>query len=210
MPLYPSASPLLRDAESLARRLLGEDSDRLAHCRYAAGIAELAADALAVPDADALVAAAWLHDIGYSPEIARTGFHPLDGALHLAAEGWPDNTVLLVAHHSHSAILAPYFGVEHQLAVLDHVPGVAEDVLAFADMRSGPTGMGASPTRRVSAMRTRDSRHPRVPKAVREERYRLLLQDCDRIITAISARPGSWSARRHPHVTGMSGTRLGG
>ncbi len=30
-----------------------------------------------------LVAAAYLHDIGYAPELAITGFHPLDGARHL-------------------------------------------------------------------------------------------------------------------------------
>ncbi|WP_406239339.1 hypothetical protein [Nocardia sp. NBC_01009] len=24
--------------------------------------------------------AAWLHDIGYAPDIARIGFHPVDGA----------------------------------------------------------------------------------------------------------------------------------
>ncbi|MEI6361429.1 MAG: HD domain-containing protein [Actinomycetes bacterium] len=209
MPTYPSSSPLLHDAEALARRLLGEDSDRLAHSRYAAGIAELAADALSVPDPESLVAAAWLHDIGHAPHISRTGFHPLDGALHLAAEGWPDRTVLLVAHHAHAAILAPYFGVDHQLAVLDHVPGIAEDVLTYADMRSGPTGMGASPARRVSGLRGFQGGSASIPKAIHEERYRLLLAACDRIGNAINARPGSWSARRHPHVTGMSGARLG-
>src|SRR5258708_33859229 len=34
-------------------------------------------------DADLLEAAAWLHDIGYSPNLAVTGFHPLDGARYL-------------------------------------------------------------------------------------------------------------------------------
>ena len=31
-------------------------------------------------DADLVEAAAWVHDIGYSPELIATGFHPLDGA----------------------------------------------------------------------------------------------------------------------------------
>lgn len=31
-------------------------------------------------DTDVLVAAAWLRDIGYAPEVVDTGFHPLDGA----------------------------------------------------------------------------------------------------------------------------------
>jgi hypothetical protein len=34
-----------------------------------------------VPAADrpVLIAAAWLHDIGYAPGLPETGFHPLDG-----------------------------------------------------------------------------------------------------------------------------------
>jgi putative nucleotidyltransferase with HDIG domain len=34
-------------------------------------------------DADLLVVAAWLHDIGYAPDVQDTGFHPLDGARYL-------------------------------------------------------------------------------------------------------------------------------
>lgn len=30
-----------------------------------------------------LIAAAYLHDIGYAPELRKTGFHPLDGAYYL-------------------------------------------------------------------------------------------------------------------------------
>ena len=43
--------------------------------------------ALLVPPADRrlLVAAAYLHDIGYAPELQTSGFHPLDGACWL----WP-------------------------------------------------------------------------------------------------------------------------
>ena len=33
---------------------------------------------------DLLVAAAWLHDIGYAPDLVDTGFHPLDGARFLS------------------------------------------------------------------------------------------------------------------------------
>jgi HD superfamily phosphodiesterase len=35
------------------------------------------------PDADLVTAATWLHDIGYAPSVAATGFHPLGGARHL-------------------------------------------------------------------------------------------------------------------------------
>lgn len=210
MPMTAHQASIVTDAEALARRLLGQDSDRLAHCRYAAGIADLAADVLGLPDSDELVAAAWLHDIGYAPTIARTGFHPLDGALHLAAEGWPDQVVLLVAHHSYAAVLAPYFGVEHQVAVLDHASADAEDILTYADLRSGPTGMGALPQKRINEKRSRRAASSVVPQDVREERYRLLLGAADRVSIALNTRPTSWSGRRRPRAMSMSGSRLGG
>jgi putative nucleotidyltransferase with HDIG domain len=209
MPVTANPAPLVRDAEALTRRLLADDSDRLAHCRYAAAIAEAAADALDVQDGDVLVAAAWLHDIGYAPSVAHTGFHPLDGALHLASEGWPDQTVLLVAHHSYAAILAPYFEVEHQLAVLDHVPGDAEDILTYADLRSGPTGMGALPQQRIAAIRAQHAGGSVVPPEVREGRYRLLLAAAERISAALNTKSSGWSGRRRPRATSLSGSRLG-
>jgi HD superfamily phosphodiesterase len=51
-------------------------------------------------DRDLLVAAAWVHDIGYAPPLAVTGFHPLDGARHLDRSGFLARLAALVAHHS--------------------------------------------------------------------------------------------------------------
>ncbi|MFD6855509.1 HD domain-containing protein [Streptomyces diastaticus] len=56
--------------------------------------------AVSEADRDLLVAAAWLHDIGYAPELRDTGSHPLDGARHLESLGAPARLVRLVAHHS--------------------------------------------------------------------------------------------------------------
>ena len=36
---------------------------------------------------ETLVAAAYLHDIGYAPEFAKTGFHPLDGGRFIRDRG---------------------------------------------------------------------------------------------------------------------------
>jgi hypothetical protein len=44
-----------------------------------------------------MVMAAWLHDIGYAPELAVTGFHPLDGARFLRRAGADGQVVSLVA-----------------------------------------------------------------------------------------------------------------
>jgi len=204
MPMAAQVAPIVRDAEAVARRLLAEDSDRLAHCHYAAGIAERAAAAFGVAAADELVAAAWLHDIGHSRRIARTGFHPLDGALHLAAEGWPDDVVLLVAHHSHAAILAPYFGVEHQLAVLDRVDGDAEDILTYADLCSGPTGMGVFPEGRATRNQYRPVASARIPKDIAETRYRLLQSAASRIGSLLVRQPDGWSGQRQRRVPAPS------
>ena len=67
-------------------------------------------------DPDVLVAATWLHDIGYAPTLAATGFHPLDGARHLHRSGWPARITALVAHHSGATYVARVRGLHGELA----------------------------------------------------------------------------------------------
>ncbi len=75
-------------AESTARGLLEIALPRRwAHTCGVAATAATIADLLGA-DAEVLAAAAWLHDIGYSPALAVTGFHPLDGAP-VAAQNLP-------------------------------------------------------------------------------------------------------------------------
>ena len=47
-----------------------------------------------------LSAAAWLHDVGYSPDVSVTGLHALDGAVYLRDLGLPPEVVSLVAYHT--------------------------------------------------------------------------------------------------------------
>lgn len=71
--------------------------------RHVLGVGDRAAVASALfntDDAEVLVAAALLHDVGYAPEMARTQFHPLDGARYLTRASVPQRVVNLVAHHS--------------------------------------------------------------------------------------------------------------
>ncbi len=181
-----SPSPLVREAQELATSLLRDVPGRLAHVRGAAVIAGMAAGALGVDEPDTVVAAAWLHDIGYSPAIVRTGFHPLDGALHLAGEGWPETTVLLVAHHSHAAVLAPYYGVWRHYALFDHAHGDADDVITFSDLRAGFDGMGADPLDRIEDMRRRHIDRTLVPHEIGEARLRMLLLAAARVNAAVN------------------------
>src|SRR5205085_7625190 len=87
-------------ARQLAWSLLADLPERW---RHTVGVAQRAAELAGAVDAEELdwvVAAAWLHDIGYADPIRDTGFHPLDGARFLRRDGWADRVNALVAHHS--------------------------------------------------------------------------------------------------------------
>jgi len=76
----------VEDAAVLAGTwLAGALPQRWRHVQSVARRAGWAADRLSLPED--LVAAAWLHDIGYAPGLAVTGFHPLDGARFLRRAG---------------------------------------------------------------------------------------------------------------------------
>src|SRR4051794_31166550 len=62
-------------------------------------------------DASLLVAAAWLHDLGYAPGIATTGFHPLDGARYLRDQGADLRLCALVAYHTGASVEADLRGL---------------------------------------------------------------------------------------------------
>ena len=97
---------LVEEAADLTRYILAADPERLRHSEAVAVRAQLMTAAVDDDQAAFLVAAAWLHDIGYAPGLKETGFHPLDGARHLRATGWPPALCDLVAHHSGSRFVA--------------------------------------------------------------------------------------------------------
>lgn len=138
-------------ARHLAETLLGDSGDRW---RHTAGVAERAAGLAGRLglDPDVLVAAAWLHDIGYAAPIAHTGFHPLDGAVHLTVEGWPARIAGLVAYHSGARFVAAARGLAGQLAAFPDEPGVMSDALTYADQTVGPRGDRVDPERRYAEM----------------------------------------------------------
>lgn len=105
--------------------------------RKAESIADLLGE-----DADLLVSAAYLHDIGYAPSVAATGFHPLDGARYLRdVVGADARLCSLVAYHSCAHIEARNRGVGDELrAEFEPVGGVLADALTFCDMTTTPDG----------------------------------------------------------------------
>jgi hypothetical protein len=132
-------------AEQLARKLLeGPLPRRWAHVQGVAAQARSLAPALDPGAADLLEAAAWLHDIGYAPDLVKTGFHPLDGARYLRdVHDAPLMLCILVAQHSCAIIEAHERGLAAELRrefPLDLEGEVLRDALAYCDMTTTPDG----------------------------------------------------------------------
>jgi hypothetical protein len=139
----------------LARSVLASLGDRWRHVQAVASCA--AQISMVVPAADraVLVAAAWLHDIGYGPAVRASGFHPLDGARYLQACGVDRRVCCLVAHHSGARFEAQERGLADQLAAFGLEDGEVMDALIYADMRTGPQGQPVSFAERISEILSR-------------------------------------------------------
>lgn len=144
-------------AEELARKLLEVPLPRRwAHVQGVAARARTLAPILG-DDAELLEAAAWLHDIGYSPDLVDTGFHPLDGARYLRDVHAADPALCrLVANHSCAVLEAAERGLAGELS--DEFPlvnSVLDDALAYCDMTTTPNGNVVSVYDRLSEIRER-------------------------------------------------------
>lgn len=139
----------------LAETLLAEALPRRwRHVRSVARRARWVAKQLALPED--LVAAAWLHDIGYAPELVDTGFHPLDGARYLRRAGVDGQVVSLVAYHSCAQIEAEVRGLGAELASeFSPADPLPSDALLYCDMTTGPGGDYVRPADRLVEIRGR-------------------------------------------------------
>lgn len=157
-------------ARELAGLLLAEPlPGRWAHTQGVASTARRLASILG-EDAELIEAAAWLHDIGYAPNIARVGFHPLDGARYLRAVANGAATLCsLVAHHSAALYEARERGLESQLTgEFALPPRPLADALTYCDITTGPDGSKVSVVQRLADIQDRyASDHP-VSRAVRQ------------------------------------------
>ena len=142
-------------AEVTARALLGTLQPRLSHVIAVARLARYVAVRLEV-DPEVLVSAAWLHDVGYAPHVAATGFHPLDGARFLRQAGVPASVINLVAHHSFAVVEAELRGLRTALEnEFPYDPSLPHDVLCYCDMTTGPAGKRVTVDERLSEIRAR-------------------------------------------------------
>jgi hypothetical protein len=143
-----------RAAAVAADQLAATLPRRWGHVRAVAAKAERISHVVSEPDI--LVAAAWLHDVGYAPGIADIGLHSLDGARWLLRHGWDKRVAGLVAHHS----CALFEAVERGFAMtlVEEFPQESSDVadaLWFSDMTTGPDGQDFSVRDRMAEIRQR-------------------------------------------------------
>jgi putative nucleotidyltransferase with HDIG domain len=149
---------LIAFAYDLAKSLLADPLPRRwAHSQGVAAKAETLAPILG-DDAELLQAAALLHDIGYAPPLAVTGFHPLDGARYLRDHTSAEQSLIrLVANHSCAVLEADERGLrqdlESEFPVLEHEDLVR--ALIFCDMTTTPYGEPTTADARLAEILSR-------------------------------------------------------
>jgi hypothetical protein len=179
--------PIVDHAAALAEQLLAGLDGRWRHTEAVAGRAARAAAAVPEADRPLLVAAAWLHDLGYAAPLQRSTFHPLDGAWYLQERHWPCAIVGLVAHHSGARFVAAVRGLSPQMQSFDperYACGPLADALTYVDQITGPAGQEMTVEARLADMlhrhgsdspnaRAHAQRAPAIRAAVRRTERRL-------------------------------------
>ncbi len=135
-----------------------------------------------------LVAAAYVHDIGYAPELKVTGFHPLDGAYYLLLHN-QERLASLVAYHSEAQFEGLLRGLAAELNTIPREHSTIADALTYCDMTTGPTGLHISFEERLEAIFQRyDEGHivnrailqaiPSLTHAVNQTQHLLYQNEC--------------------------------
>ena len=156
-------------AKAQVERLIAPLGERWAHVQAVARQAGHVATVLSAEDGEVLVAAAFLHDVGYAPSLNRLGFHPVDGACFLRAQG-QERLARLVAHHSGARFEAEERGLVEELAAFPVEDGLVLDALTFADMTTGPAGQPMTLDQRVDEILRRYQPKDPVHRAIVQAR----------------------------------------
>lgn len=169
-------------AASNAEQLLSPLGNRWRHVEQVAQQARRIIGTVPADDRDSLVAAAYLHDIGYAPSLTVTGFHPLDGARWIRNSGPGGRLACLVAHHSCAIHEARVRGLDETLlAEFPPEDSATYDALVFCDMTTGPTGDTVLFEDRISEIRLRYGPDHAVTIAL-DSSYSSLAACCERTI----------------------------
>ncbi|MEU6618080.1 HD domain-containing protein [Streptomyces parvus] len=138
-----------------------------------------------------LVASAALHDVGYAPRLAETGFHPLDGARFLRdVHGADERLVRLVANHSFALLEAEERGLravlEAEFPLLDDQRLV--DALVYCDMTTTPDGQVNTVDSRLAEITGRYGSDSVVGRFIRRASPEILAA-VGRVEAALAAQP---------------------
>ncbi|WP_329076892.1 HD domain-containing protein [Streptomyces niveus] len=160
---------------------------------HSQGVAQRAAEVARVLgiDAELLISAAVLHDVGYAPRLAVTGFHPLDGARFLRdVHAADERLVSLVANHSLALLEAEERGLrevlEAEFPLLDDQRLV--DALVYCDMTTTPDGEVTSVDARLAEITDRYGSDSLVGRFIRRAAPDIVAA-VGRVETVLAAQP---------------------
>jgi hypothetical protein len=109
---------------------------------------------LSEPERRFLVAAAYLHDVGYAPSLRRTGLHQLDGAHYVRSLG-QERLASLIAHYSESRFELQLRGFRHELDLYKRKKSWTADALTYCDLTTGPLGQPMTLEERIAEVEQR-------------------------------------------------------
>ncbi|GAA1161159.1 HD domain-containing protein [Kribbella jejuensis] len=119
-------------------------------------------------DAELVEVAAWLHDIGYSPELALTGFHPIDGARYLRDTLACDTAICnLVANHTGAEVEAELRGLPPVRVEFPVPTQLSLDALTYSDMTTDVDGCAVGVDERLAEILGRYGAEHVVSRSVR-------------------------------------------
>ncbi|MBJ7597533.1 MAG: phosphohydrolase [Candidatus Nephthysia bennettiae] len=141
-------------AANEATRFLSPLGDRWNHVQGVVTKAHEVASVVAEVDAPVLIASAYLHDVGWAPQLMETEFHPIDGARWLRRLGYL-RIAALVAHHSGARFEAALRGLATEIGEFEYEESVVADGLTYCDLTTGPKGQRVSFEERCADIRHR-------------------------------------------------------
>jgi len=153
-------------AAEQARSLLPPLGNRWLHVQGVVEAAQWVGQAFDEENAAHLLAAAYLHDLGYAPALQKTGFHPLDSACYVRSCGY-ERLACLVAHHSEARFEAQLRDFGLGLNTFPRERSAVADALTFCDMTTSPTGRPISFKERATDIFRRYSEADIVAQALR-------------------------------------------
>jgi len=156
-------------AADYAAELVSPLGDRWAHTQGVVRQAHLVAAILPPEEREVLIAAAYLHDLGYAPSLALTGLHALDGARHLRAIGH-ERLAGLVAYHSGAKGEAELRGLMAELGEFDDESTATSMALTYCDMTTSAAGEVVTFAERLADVEDRYGPEHLVAQSVRRAR----------------------------------------